>query len=185
MIYYQDNELVIRDMEEADGQAFVEEFTAQGWHPSLSYYQMRMKERAEGKCAALTAVYQGKQAGYVYLFRAAEEGPFAGKGWPIIVDFNVLKKYQRKGIGGRLMDAAEQIAAQYADTVCLGVGLCDAYGSAQRMYVKRGYIPDGSGVWYQDKQCVQYETVCTVDDDLVLFFAKKLPEAHPGKNEKT
>jgi hypothetical protein len=24
-----------------------------------------------------------------------------------------------------------------------------------------------------------------VDDDLVLFFAKKLPEAHPGKNEKT
>ena len=46
MIYYQDNELVIRDMEEADGQAFVEEFTAQGWHPSLSYYQMRIKERA-------------------------------------------------------------------------------------------------------------------------------------------
>ena len=30
MIYYQDDELVIRDMEEADGQAFVDEFTAQG-----------------------------------------------------------------------------------------------------------------------------------------------------------
>lgn len=183
MIYYQDKELVIRDMEEADGTVFVEEFTAQGWHPSLDYYQKRMQERAEGKCAALTAEYQGKQAGYVYLFLAAEEGPFAGKGWPIIVDFNVLKKYQRKGIGGRLMDATEQIAGQYADTVCLGVGLCEAYGSAQRMYVKRGYIPDGSGVWYQDRQCVQYETVCTVDDDLVLFLYKKLLEDCSGKED--
>ena len=58
--------------------------------------------------------------------------------------------------------------------ICLGVGLSREYGTAQRMYVKRGYIPDGSGVWYQDKQCVQYETVCTVDDDLVLFLSKKL-----------
>ena len=83
-------------------------------------------------------------------------------------------KYQRKGVGSRLMDAAEQIAARHADTVCLGVGLSREYGTAQRMYVKRGYIPDGSGVWYQGKQCVQYETVGTVDDDLVLFMAKKL-----------
>lgn len=46
------------------------------------------------------------------------------------------------------MDIAEEIAATYADTVYLGVGLHSGYGSAQRMYVKRGYIPDGSGVWY-------------------------------------
>ena len=72
------------------------------------------------------------------------------------------------------MDAAEKAAGQYADTVCLGVGLHDGYGSAQRMYVKRGYIPDGSGVWYQDKPCIQYETVCTVDDDLILYMSKKL-----------
>ena len=72
------------------------------------------------------------------------------------------------------MDIAEQIAKQYADTVCLGVGLCDAYGSAQRMYVKRGYIPDGTGVWYRDITCIQYETVCTIDDDLILFLSKEL-----------
>ena len=91
-----------------------------------------------------------------------------------IQDVMVHPDYQRKGIGSRLMDAAEQIAAQHADTVCLGVGLCREYGSAQRMYAKRGYIPDGSGVWYQDKPCVQYETVCTVDDDLVLYLLKRL-----------
>ena len=174
MFYYQDDELLIRNMEAADAQVFDDEYTAQGWHPDIEYYLMRIREAAEGKCVALTAEYQGHPAGSLYLYLNANEGPFKGIGWPEIVDFNVLKKYQRKGIGNRLMDAAEQIAAQHADTVCLGVGLCREYGSAQRIYVKRGYVPDGSGIWYQGKQCVQYETVCTVDDDLVLFLSKKL-----------
>ena len=174
MIYYQDEELVIRDMEEADAQIFNDEYTAQGWHPDINYYLMRIREAAEGKCIALTAVYQGCPVGSLYLYFDAKEGPFKGKGWPLIVDFGVLQKYQRKGVGARLMDAAERLASQHADAVCLGVGLCREYGAAQRIYAKRGYIPDGSGVWYRDQPCVQYETVCTVDDDLVLYLSKGL-----------
>ena len=174
MTYYQDQTLLIRDMEPADAQILNDEYIAQGWHPDVAYYHMRMKEAAEGKCVALTAVYQGQPAGAVYLYFDAQEGPFKGMKLPEIVDFSVLMKYQRKGIGHRLMDAAEQIAAQRSDTVTLGVGLCREYGAAQRIYAKRGYIPDGSGVWYQNQQCVQYETTCTVDDDLVLFLSKKL-----------
>lgn len=174
MIYYQDDDVSIRDMVEADATILNDEYAAQGWHPDVEYYHMRMREAAEGKCAALVAEYQGHPAGSVYLYFSANEGPFKEKRWPIIVDLGVLQKYQRKGIGNRLMIAAEQIAAQHADIVCLGVGLCKEYGSAQRMYVKRGYIPDGSGVWYQDKQCVQYETVCTVDDDLLIYLYKML-----------
>ena len=82
-------------------------------------------------------------------------------------------KYRNNGIGSKLMDIAEQIAAQYSDVVYLGVGLHNGYGSAQRMYVKRGYIPDGTGVWYCDKVCEQYANCCN-DDDLVLYFSKKL-----------
>ena len=174
MIYYQDEELLIRDMEEVDAQIFNDEYTAQGWHPEIDYYLMRIREAAEGKCIAMTAVYQGNPAGSLYLYFDAKEGPFKGKGYLLIVDFGVLQKYQRKGVGARQMDAPEQIAAKYADTVCLGVGLSREYGAAQRIYAKRGYIPDGSGVWYQDKPCVQYETVCTVDDDLVLYLSKNL-----------
>ena len=174
MIYYQDADVVVRDMEEADARIFCDKYTAQGWHPEVEYYLMRMREHAEGKCVALTAEYQGHPAGSVYVYMNAEAGPFRDKHWPYIVDFSVLQKYQRRGVGSRLMDAAEKIAAQHADVVCLGVGLCREYGSAQRMYAKRGYIPDGSGVWYQDKPCVQYETVCTIDDDLVLYIYKKL-----------
>ncbi|MBQ4452961.1 MAG: GNAT family N-acetyltransferase [Clostridia bacterium] len=174
MIYYQDDEVIIRSMDEADARVFTNEYTLQGWHPDIATYRMRLKDQAEGKCAALTAVYKGLPAGSVYVYRTPHDGPFKDREWPEIHDFSVLEKYQRKGIGQKLMDAAEKIAAQYADTVCLGVGLCSSYGSAQRMYVKRGYIPDGSGGWYRGKQCVQYETVCTVDDDLLLFMYKKL-----------
>ena len=133
MIYYQDEKLVIRNMEEGDAQIFYDGYLAQGWHPEIATYHMRLRDQAEGKCIALTAVYQGQPAGSVYVYLTPHDGPFKGKNWPEIHDFSVLEKYQRKGIGSRLMDAAEQIAGQYADTVCLGVGLCDSYGSAQRM----------------------------------------------------
>ena len=181
MIYYQDDELVIRNMEEGDAQIFYDAYLAQGWHPEIAVYQMRLKDQAEGRCVALTAEYRGHPAGSVYVYRTPHGGPFKGQDLPEIHDFSVLEKYQRKGIGSRLMDAAERIAGQYGDTVCLGVGLCGSYGSAQRMYAKRGYIPDGSGVWYRDQQCRQYETVCTVDDDLVLYLTKKLPGVRPAR----
>ena len=178
MIYYQDQDILIRNMQASDAPIITEEEIAQGWHQTVEKYEMRLRDQAEGKCISLVAEYQGQVAGYinVYWDWAITAGAFAGKGYPEIVDFGVLEKFRRRGIGSKLMDAAEQIAGRYADTVCLGVGLCASYGAAQRMYVQRGYIPDGSGVWYQGKPCVQYETVCTVDDDLLLFFSKKLRE---------
>ena len=174
MLYYKDEELVIRNMEDKDAHFFYNEYTAQGWHPDINTFLGRLKDQVEGRCIALTALYHGHPAGSLYVYMTVYGGPFRGKGYPEIFDFSVLEKYQRKGIGNKLMDVAEQIAGQYADTVCLGVGLSKEYGSAQRMYVKRGYIPDGSGVWYKDEQCRQYETVCTIDDDLILYLSKKL-----------
>lgn len=99
-------------------------------------------------------------------------GPFAGRAIPVISDFNVLEKYQRAGIGSRLLDAAEAAAAKTSDEVCLGVGLHSGYGPAQRLYVKRGFIPDGSGVWYQDRLLAPYMS-CVNDDDLVLYLSKQ------------
>jgi hypothetical protein len=71
------------------------------------------------------------------------------------------------------MDEAERIASRYADTVCLSVGLHEGYGSAQRMYVRRGYVPDGTGAWYRGEPCTPYSDY-PVDDDLVLHLYKKL-----------
>lgn len=114
-----------------------------------------------------------KFARYINVYPDSKQGAFAKQGYPEIVDFGVLVKYRRNGVGSKLMDAAEQIAKEYSDFVYLGVGMHNGYGSAQRMYAKRGYIPDGTGVWYGDKVCEQYADCCN-DDDLVLYMSKRL-----------
>ena len=57
MIYYDDGILIIRDMENLDARIFTDEFTAQGWHPDITGYMSRIKDHSEGRCIALTAVY--------------------------------------------------------------------------------------------------------------------------------
>ena len=172
MIYYADEEIVIRNMEPQDAQIITNEEIAQGWNATIDKYQMRLKHQEEGRAISLVAEYKGNIAGYNNVYINAPGGPFGNPGYPEIVDFGVLEKYRCKGIGSKLMDVAEKIASEYADMVYLGVGLYSSYGSAQRMYVKRGYIPDGSGVWYGDKVCEPYAE-CVNDDDLNLYLYKK------------
>lgn len=172
MIYYKDNEVLIRDLEQADAQIITQEEIAQGWHQTIEKYEMRLQHQAEGKAISLVAKYKGNIAGYINVYPNAASGAFANKGYSEIVDFGVLEKYRRKGIGSKLMDVAEKIAAKYSNIVYLGVGLHSGYGSAQRMYVKRGYIPDGSGVWYGETNCLPYTNCCN-DDDLVLYLFKE------------
>lgn len=173
MVYYNDNKILIRNMQPSDAQMIADEENAQGWHASAEKYEMRLRHQAEGKSISFVAEYYGNIAGYINVYPESECGAFANQRYPAIVDFGVLIKYRNRGIGSKLMDIAEQIASEYSDIVCLGVGLHNGYGSAQRMYVKRGYIPDGSGVWYGDKVCEQYADCCN-DDDLILYMSKRL-----------
>lgn len=173
MVYYTDNKILIRDMRQSDAQIITDEETAQGWSADVGKYESRLQHQSEGKAISLVAEYHGNVAGYINIYPDSEWGAFAGRGYPELVDFGVLEKYRRNGIGSKLMDIAEQIALEYADIVYLGVGMHAGYGSAQRMYVKRGYIPDGSGVWYGDEVCEQ-NADCRNDDDLVLYLSKKL-----------
>lgn len=175
MVYYSNKQIIIRDMEYADAQTIVDAEIAQGWDAEgrLEKYQQRLEDQKQGKSISLVAECDGSPVGYINLCPDSDRGAFGGKGYPEIIDFGVLEKYRNRGIGSILMDVAEKIAAKYADIVYLGVGLHSGYGSAQRMYVKRGYIPDGSGIWYQDKVCEPYEA-CQNDDDLVLYFSKEL-----------
>ncbi|MDU7069301.1 MAG: GNAT family N-acetyltransferase, partial [Clostridium perfringens] len=85
---------------------------------------------------------------------------------------NVLEKYQNKGIGTALLDKIEDTVKEYSKSICLGVGLHSGYGSAQRMYIKRGYIPDGSGVWYNN-MLLEQNAQCRNDDNLVLYLIKE------------
>lgn len=173
MCYCESGEIRIRDMRKEDAAIITEEEIAQGWHQTIEKYEERLRDRDAGKAISLVAEYRGNVAGYVNVYPDADRGAFGGKGYPEIVDLGVLEKYRGRGIGTKLMEEAERVASNYADGVYLGVGLHSGYGSAQRLYIKRGYIPDGSGVWYADHVCEPY-TQCCNDDDLVLYLWKKL-----------
>jgi hypothetical protein len=41
-----------------------------------------------------------------------------------------------------------QLAATQSPVVGLGVGLYNDYGNAQKLYIKKGYVPNGYGVTY-------------------------------------
>lgn len=173
MEYFRSENLIIRTIIHSDAQKITDEEIAQGWHQTADKYINRIKDFESGKCISLVAEYTGEPAGYINIYPNSDWGAFGGRGFCEIVDFGVLEKYRRKGIGSKLMDTAEEIASRYSDTVYLGVGLHTGYGSAQRMYVKRGYIPDGSGVWYGEKTAEPYKDYCN-DDDLNLYLSKRL-----------
>jgi hypothetical protein len=53
----------------------------------------------------------------------------------------------------------------------IGVGLNANYGTAQKLYIKRGFIPDGRGIIYNNMP-VEAGFQVRVDDDLILYLTK-------------
>ncbi len=173
MIYYKDDSLIIRTMLKSDIEKFVHGFAEQNWHKSYELFNGYYNQQENKEKSVIIAEINGDVAGYVTLLSNTKVGPFADRNIPEIVDFNVLIKYQKRGIGNKIMDVAEVLTKEISDYVSLSVGLHSGYGSAQRMYVKRGYIPDGTGVWYKGTQLEPY-TECENDDDLTMYFLKSL-----------
>lgn len=168
-------DILIRNMIKEDISYFPEEFLKQGWHKEEAQYQLYFDEQERGIRQVFVATVDGNPAGYATLLPQDTTGPFKDRHIPVIIDFNVLIKYQKMGVGTAIMDCIEASVKEFSSDVCLGVGLHYGYGSAQRMYVKRGYIPDGSGVWFNGERLEQYSPCCN-DDELVLYLSKRLSE---------
>lgn len=173
MFFYKDNELIIRSMNSGDIPIILNNFTEQGWHKPKQVLERYFNGQNQNSLHIFIAEYNNDIAGYTVLYPDTDTGPFALQKIPVISDFIVFEKYQRKGIGNKILDIAEKKAAESNTKVQLSVGLHSGYGAAQRIYIKRGYIPDGSGVWYKNKQLDQYAE-CKNDDDLVLILIKEL-----------
>lgn len=156
-----------------DIQPIADAFTAIGWNKPASQYQRYLTEQEAGERVVLVATVASCFAGYVTIVWQSHYPPFRAANIPEVVDFNVLPRYRRQKIGTRLMDEAERRIGARSDIVGIGVGLYLDYGAAQRMYVVRGYVPDGRGVWYNHRQVQPGESV-PVDDSLVLYFTKQL-----------
>lgn len=170
-IYSRDQKTTIRSMKKEDAQIIHDTYLSYGWHPQMGTYENYYREQEAGERIVFIAEYEGRVAGICTLVLEPSEGPWAGMGYPEIVDLCVFFHLHGLGIGSRLLDAAEAEAFRRSDRVFLAVGVHSGYGPAQRLYVKRGYNFDGSGVWYQGKQLEQYAP-CVNDDDLLLFMSK-------------
>ena len=167
--------LVIRELRPEDIPPIAAGERAQGWlRAAEDKYVQRLKDKAEGKAiAVLCAELDGEPVGYVSLYAPKGNGVFPSL--PEIVDLGVLKKARRRGIGSALLVAAEALAKERAAGVYLAVGLHPGYGSAQRLYIRRGYLPDGKGAYYGETPCEEYASY-PLDDDLVLYLSKDLPK---------
>lgn len=168
----------LRDINNADPGIIAEAFRLQGWDKPEKQYIRYLEEHRSGVRTVLVAEAGLDQktrefAGYLTIVWRSNYPPFRAANIPEIVDFNVLIKFRRLGIGSALMDKAEKLISLRSSIAGIGVGLTPDYGPAHILYIKRGYIPDGKGLYYHHHH-LQYGETCTVNDELTLMFTKKL-----------
>lgn len=166
--------LAIRLLEARDVAPIASAFAALGWNKPASQYERYLQDQEAGRRVVPVAFVDDVFAGYLTVVWEAGYPPFRDESIPEIQDFNVLPPLRKKGIGTRLMDTAEQrIAERGFSVVGIGVGMPPDYGAAQRLYVRRGYVPDGRGLVSEDR-FAQYGDVVRVDDGLALYLTKNL-----------
>ena len=162
----------IRLLETQDIQVISAAFADVGWNKPASQYERYLAEQDRGERVVLVA-YSGENfAGYVTIVWKSGYPPFAEKGIPEVVDLNVLPDFRRQGIASALMDEAERRIFERSDVAGIGVGISAEYGAAQRMYVLRGYVPDGQGL-VGDGQHIREGSTVRVDDCVICLTKER------------
>ncbi|TLS52212.1 GNAT family N-acetyltransferase [Paenibacillus antri] len=148
-------------------------FQVQKIYRTDDYYFRCLEENKSGTRVTLFASIGDSIAGCAHLKYKSEYPHFYEQGIPEINDLNVFPEFRRRGIANRLLEEFERIVRKGHKRIGIGVGLYRDYGAAQRIYCRRGYIPDGNGLVYNNVE-VEPGTTVQVDDDLNLYFIKQL-----------
>ena len=145
-------------------------------HRTMDYFEKCLGEQTKGIRNTMISFIGDQPVGVVHLLYNSLYPGFAANSIPEINDLVVVKEYQWQGIGERLIKACEDLARQKGyTTIGMGVGLYEDYGSAQRLYFRLGYKPDGKGLMYCNKP-VPPGTSVLIDDDLLIYLIKGLRE---------
>ena len=143
-----------------------------------STFRRYLEEQANGLRHVCVADWHGELAGYVTLLWVAEDSRLRDRGLPEISDLEVLPSFRRRGVGSALMDEIETVAARRSPEVGLNVGLHSGYGAAQRLYVLRGYVPDGSGIVLEGSTVPEGATIRLDDDPIATLRMTKAFQEH-------
>jgi GNAT superfamily N-acetyltransferase len=163
----------VRTLNETDPETISVAFEEVGIRKSAGQYRRYLAEQASGHRSCLVATVDTQFAGYVTVNWMPEYAAFAESKIPEIQDLNVLPEFRRRGIATLLLDRAEQEISRTRDIAGISVGLHPGYNEAQRLYVKRGYVPDGRGASYR-YQGVKEGMQVLLDDNFLLHFTKRL-----------
>lgn len=164
---------VLREIRASDCQAISDAFAAQRWKKPAAQYHQYLQYQEEGKRDVIIATLAGVFTGYLTIKWESDYVSFKEKKIPEIVDFNVLKKYQRRGIGTALMDEAETRIKKVSNYAGIGFGVTQDYGAAQILYINRLYKPDGQGLAINSTP-VKNGDIITINDSLAFHLTKKL-----------
>ncbi len=164
-------DLTIRKLAEPDALIISKAFASIGWDKPVAQYERYFAQQEAGNVVVLVAELEGVFAGYLKVVWQSDYASFREQAIPEIQDLNVLPSYRRRGIATVLMDEAEALVATRSNRIGIGVGLHPGYNAAQRMYVLRGYVPDGLGVTWQGKYIREGQAI-VADDGLVLHMVK-------------
>jgi len=160
-------------MEPCDAATISSAFSTIGWNKPEAQYIRYMEDQNAGRAVVLVAELGDAFAGYGCVVWESSHAAFREKSIPEVSDLNVLPAFRRKGIATAIMNRAEALIAERSETAGIGFGIYEDYGGAQRMYVLRGYVPDGRGCTSHHKP-VQGGDRVRADDALVLWLTKRL-----------
>jgi GNAT superfamily N-acetyltransferase len=96
----------LRTIRRSDCSESTRQFAEQGWEKPESQFHAYCAFQESGAHDVLIAELDGAFTGYLTIQWESDYLPFREQKVPEVVDFNVLKKYQGRGIGTRLMDEA-------------------------------------------------------------------------------
>lgn len=167
-------QIAIRSLQPHDVPRIVATKGGAAWNGGSEKWKRYSAEHAQGQRLVLLAEVTTRLVGYGSLLLLSQHPPFRDAGVPEIQDLVVAEEQRHQGIGTQIIHGLEELAKSRGyPHVGIGVGLYRDYGSAQRLYVQRGYIPDGRGISYRNNSVEPGSTV-RVDDDLLLWLVKSL-----------
>lgn len=168
--------LTIRSVTNADIPKLDQFYATLGKIDDPGYFQECLIRADNGERDFYLAVQEGDIAGYVMLVWRPLYPMFRRLEIPEIQDLNVGPCYRRQGIGTRLVEACENaVFKKGKKDIGIAVGLPASYGAAQRLYMKRGYVPDGAGAIY-DGIPVNFGEMKPMDDLYVLKMVRSLSD---------
>lgn len=165
----------IRQMIRSDISLVLDGLSGHDVNKPLEYIERCWSGNQSQERTTFLALYNGAFVGWGHLVYKPGYSFFVKNGIPEIQNFDVIPPYRKRGVGSQLIDAIERFAFDTYEVIGIGFGLYADYGTAQRMYVKRGYIPDGRGIMY-DNLPVAPGSLVRADDNLALYLIKERPK---------